>query len=225
MPYIRRMSLNEVLKSDDFKTAIEEIAAQSYSNPDVLLEQEFKKNNTAYLSIDANGKVQAFFLVGWSTLEVGDRERDCVFLGLSAVRKELKGGALAVSLYRAFFQDAKQYASKTGTSVAWWFHTASPIVAGVMWRVAPNIGPSKDGMMSSRHLELLNAIVKHFGFVPFQHPELPFILQAIAKARYSVTETARLGSRLSRQASPLTGWNIQERAGDRLLFVGYSDGD
>jgi hypothetical protein len=222
MNRIERVSLEEALSSRTIRAAIEEITAQSYANPDVLLAQEFQKNNTAYLSLASAGEVEAFFLVGWSNISVDHVDYDSVFLGLSAVRPALKGGRHAVSLYRAFFNDAAKRAS-SARPVTWWFHTASPIVAGVMWRIAPNIGPSRTGELSDRQLSLLQAIAQKHGFGQFQQPDHPFILRGVARARYSTDETARLASRESRHLSQISAWNIRESEGDRLLFIGFSE--
>jgi hypothetical protein len=221
---IRRLPLADVLADLKYREAINAITAESYTNPEVLLEQEFHKNNVAYLWLDPQGVMLAFFLVGWSNTVVSGEELECVFLGLSAVRRQSKGGAIAISLYRSFFRDADELARETGRPVAWWFHTASPIVAGVMWRIMPETAPSPTGVLTDRQSVLLEAVSKQFAFTPFQDQVLPFVLRGLAKARYNPNETDRLATREARQASPLNDWKIREMEGDRVLFVGYSKG-
>jgi hypothetical protein len=128
MRHILLLPLVEALNHSSHGQAIESITSGSYANPGVLLEQEFIKNNEVYLSISENGQLDAFFMVGWSTLQFLDQQIECVFLGLSAAKPEHKGTRLVPSLYNRFFCDAKSRAQNTGRPVAWWFHTASPIV-------------------------------------------------------------------------------------------------
>jgi hypothetical protein len=223
MRNIRLLPLAEALNDSNHRRAIEGITSSSYSNPDILLEQEFVKNNQIYLSMSENGQVDAFFMVGWSTLPFQDHNIDCVFLGLSAAKAEHKGTRLVPSLYNRFFLDARCRARDTGRAVAWWFHTASPIVAGLMWRLADGISPSPEGQMSDEQAVLLNAIQEKHGFLKYRDKSAPYVLRRIAKARYAPSETARLTARSGRRPSLLDLLQVREDQGDRLIFVGRCD--
>jgi hypothetical protein len=220
MQHLTKLPLPKALEDSSIRNSILEITQESYSNPSVLLEQEFEKNNEIYMSFSSDERLDAFFMVGWSKLLLNARYVDCVFLGLSAVRAERKGGSLAVRLYRAFFSDADAVSMSSGLPVAWWFHTASPIVAGVMWRIASDIGPRMDGHLSISQQQLLTSIQAKHDFTRHRDVEIPFVLRGIAKARYAPLEVARLDSRRARQESPLEKWRVDEAAGDRALFVG-----
>jgi hypothetical protein len=220
MRQILSLPLVDALNNPSYSQAIENITSDSYANPGVLLEQEFIKNNEVYLSISENGQLDAFFMVGWSTLRFQDQEIDCVFLGLSAVKPEHKGTRLVPSLYSRFFSDTEIQAQSAGRAVAWWFHTASPIVAGLMWRLADDIGPSPDGIISDEQMQLLGAIQEKYGLVPYRDASVSYVLRQIAQARYAPSETARLAARSERHPSLLDKLQVREDTGDRLLFVG-----
>jgi hypothetical protein len=220
MRQILLLPLVEALNHSSHGHAIESITSDSYANPGVLLEQEFIKNNEVYLSISENGQLDAFFMVGWSTLQFLDQQIECVFLGLSAARSEHKGTRLVPCLYSRFFRDAESRAQNTGRPVAWWFHTASPIVAGLMWRLANDIGPSPDGIISDQQMQLLTAIQDKYNFLRYRDESVPYVLRKVAKARYVPSETARLTSRSERRPSLLDQLQVREDYGDRMLFVG-----
>jgi hypothetical protein len=220
MHRVLSMPLADALMRPEYTQAITAITACSYTNPDALLEQEFVKNNQIYLSVSEQDRVEAFFMVGWSTIRLQEEQFDCVFLGLSATNPELKGKGLVSPLYTRYFSDAQQRANTTARPVAWWFHTASPIVAGMMWRMMSDIGPAPDGAMSDTKLRLLEAIQAKFGFAPYRDSSIPYVLRNIAKARYGADEISRLAARNRRGSSLLTQLNICEEAGDRMLFVG-----
>jgi len=214
------LPLAEALNNSSRRQAIKDITSGSYANPDVLLEQEFIKNNKVYLSMSEDDQIDAFFMVGWSTLPFQDQQIDCVFLGLSAAKPEHKGTRLVPALYNRFFLDAKCRAQETGHAVAWWFHTASPIVAGLMWRLADGISPSPEGLMSDQQALLLNAIQEKYGFLPYRDKSVPYVLRQVARARYTTSETARLTARSERCPCLLDRLQVRENEGDRLLFVG-----
>jgi len=220
MRQILSLPLEEALGNREYCQAIATITGGSYVNPDVLLEQEFVKNNHIYLSVSETGQVEAFFMVGWSTVQLEGAIFDCVFLGLSATSPEFKAKGLVSPLYTRYFSDAQSRADITGRPVSWWFHTASPIVAGMMWHMMSDIGPSPDGTMSDIKMQLLEAIQAKFGLVNYRDPSAPYVLRRIAKARYDADETARIAARSRRHPSLLTKLHIQEEDGDRMLFVG-----
>lgn len=132
MQQILKLPLAAALENPVFRKGISKITSHSYTNADVLLDQEFRKNNHVYLSLSSDQQLEAFFMVGWSHLLLHGHLIDCVFLGLSAATPTLKGTSLVPNLYRQFFQHATEAAKVSNRPVAWWFHTASPIVAGLM---------------------------------------------------------------------------------------------
>jgi hypothetical protein len=220
MQRLLKLSLIDALAETSLKASISDITSESYSNPGVLLVQEFRKNNQIYLSLSPNGRLEAFFMVGWSEIVLHGQSIDCVFLGLSAATSMRKGSGLALTLYRRFFHDAIQAANVSNRPVAWWFNTASPIVAGVMWRLAKDIGPKPDGTLSARHQELLTSIQDRYNFSPFKDGQVPCVLRGFAQARYSPVEVARLSARRTKESSILDHWHINEAARDRVIFVG-----
>jgi hypothetical protein len=221
MQKILRLKLSDAISDPAIESEIISITASSYTNHSILLSQELKKNNQIYLSFSLEDKLEAFFMVGWSTINLHGNSIDCVFLGLSATSPEKKGGNLVPALYRHFFHDATQAANLSNRPVAWWFHTASPIVAGVMSRIVGNIGPSLEGILSTEQQNLLTAIQDHFNFTPFKDEHIPCILRNFAQARYAPAEVDRLNARKNKRPSLLESWNINEAAGDRVIFVGY----
>ena len=220
MQRILKLPLANAIADSALRESIWSITAESYANPDILLGQEYKKNNQVYLSLTLDGTVEAFFMVGWSDIELHDKRLDCVFLGLSAVTTARKGGVLAVNLYRRFFEDAGKVSASSGQAVTWWFHTASPIVAGILQRLRPDMSPHPDGAVLSAHRDLLAAIQRSHGFTPFLDPGIPCVLRGFAQARYAPSEVARLESRSSRNLSLIDRWKVDESSGDRVLFVG-----
>jgi len=214
--------LAEAVADTSIGADISSITAESYSNPGVLLSQEFAKNNQVYLSLSSEGQLEAFFMVGWSEINLHGAPIDCVFLGLSAVTAKRKGSGIVLTLYGRFFHDAAQIANSRNRPVAWWFHTASPIVAGVMWKIADDIGPQPDGTLSAEQHVLLRAIQDRYNFLPYRDERMPCVLRRFAQARYARDEVSRLNARRARDRSILDDWNIDEAAGDRVLFVGQS---
>jgi hypothetical protein len=73
MRQILLLPLAEALNNSSRRKAIEDITSGSYANPDVLLEQEFIKNNQVYLCMSEDDQIDAFFMVGWSTLPFQDQ--------------------------------------------------------------------------------------------------------------------------------------------------------
>jgi hypothetical protein len=215
-----RLPLADAISNPAIEVAISKIASSSYVNYEVILSQELEKNTEIYLSLSKDEDVEAFFMVGWSTLRLHGQSIDCVFLGLSATTPAKKGGGLAISLYRRFLHDAVQTATLRRQAVAWWFHTASPIVAGVMWHLVDDIGPTPDGFLSSDHLDLLAAIQERYNFAAFKDQHIPCVLRRFAQARYSPAEVERLNARKEKTNTLLGRWQIDETVGDRVLFVG-----
>lgn len=220
MQRILKLPLSNAIAESAVKESVWRITAQSYANPDILLGQEYKKNDQVYLSSTEDGTVEEFVMVGWSHIDLHDKRLDCVFLGLSAVITARNGGILAVNLYRRFFEDAGKVAASSGQPVTWWFHTASPIVAGILQRLRPDMSPRPDGAVLPAHRDLLAAIHRRHGFTPFLDPGSLCVLRGFAQARYAPSEVARLKSRSSRNLSLLHHWRIDESSGDRVLFVG-----
>jgi hypothetical protein len=93
--------LAEAVADTSIGADISSITAESYSNPGVLLSQEFAKNNQVYLSLSSEGQLEAFFMVGWSEINLHGAPIDCVFLGLSAVTAKRKGSGIVLTV--AFF--------------------------------------------------------------------------------------------------------------------------
>lgn len=218
-PSIRRVSLTEALDTQTIRQEIERIAGENYRNAPLLLEQEYYKNNQVYLySVD--GKVQGFFMVGWSRIGLEDDGFDSVFLGLSSVSPQFKGQKIGGSLYRAFVADAQQWQVAEQREAICWFHTASSVVAQAWWKITDQIVPQPDGQCSGDLLTKLERIKSEYGMKYFASLEYPFLLRGYAKARYSSDETDRLNQlREGREDDLLSTLNVNEANGDRLLFV------
>ncbi len=217
------MSLSDALARPEISRGIHKIATTSYENPGVLLGQEFKKNNRVYLACSKDAEIEAFFMVGWSTLRFLGETVDCVFLGLSGVAPGRKGSFLAPRLYRKFLIDAAWTAREREQRVVWWFHSASPIVAGVLWKLSDTIGPTPEGFLSNQHAALLEAIQRHYNLRRYRDPRHVCVLRGYAQARYSVIEVDRINTRKGRGESLMERWDIRESSGDRLMFIGWAD--
>jgi len=210
--------LASALESQDIRRSIEEITQQNYANAPVLLEQEYRKNNQIYFHRDDDCKIDGFFMVGWDTV-VGI-EGKTVFLGLSSVAQTAKSKGIGGNLYRSFFKDAAEHASNTGETVVWWFHTATPIVANAFCKIAPHIAPTANGEYAAQDARDIALIKSSHGMASFGAESHPFVLRGYAKARYADDEVNRLGSLSGQEGHLLKRLSIDERNGDRMLFLG-----
>jgi hypothetical protein len=217
---IVKCPLVDALASPMTKSAIERIAGENYQNPRILLDQEYAKNNQIFLYQSDEG-IQGFFMVGWSVIQCGGQELDTVFLGLSSVSGVQKGKGIGGKLYRAFVRDAQHWEAKTQRPLIWWFHTASSVVAHSWWKIASDIAPDSNGECSEDLLGKLSCIKAAHGMNRFGSKELPYLLKGYAKARYALSEVDRLSTlRAGLSEDLLVRLQVDERMGDRLLFVG-----
>jgi hypothetical protein len=219
----REISLHDLGKavtSQEMRRAIEDIAAENYSNAPILLEQEYEKNDRVYFHYDAEGRIDGFFMVGWS--HVSGVAGSTVFLGLSSVSGRSKGKGIGKSLYSAFFRSVAEYEQTVDLPVLWWFHTATPAVANAFWKLTRNLAPKPDGSYTLSDLHNVNLIKNHFGMASYSCSSHPFVLRGYAKARYALDEAQRIEAFLADGHSEhlLMRLGINERNGDRVLFLG-----
>ena len=215
---IELTGLASALESEDTRQSIREITQQNYANVPVLLEQEYRKNNQIYLHRDYDRRIDGFFMVGWDT--VAGIEGKTVFLGLSSVAQTAKSKGIGGKLYRSFFHDAAEHATNTGETVVWWFHTATPIVANAIWKIAPHVVPTANGEYAGQDARDIALIKSSYGMASFGSENHPFVLRGYAKARYADDEVNRLGSLFGQEDHLLRRLSIDERNGDRMLFLG-----
>jgi hypothetical protein len=219
-------SLDSVRESAEQSAAIEAITAENYANPEVLLAQEYHKNDRVYLYHDEENVIRGFFMVGWSRLVCGAKETDSVFLGLSSITNSHKGRGAGGLLYRAFFRDALEREAMSGFVVRWWAHTATPAVPRACWQFIPDIAPMPDGTYSPENLAYVGCLQERYGLSPYVCSQHPFVLRAYAKARYSTLEQQRIreSGLKGKGFDLLAGLGVDESKGDRLMLVGRVPG-
>ena len=215
---IEATKLTSALDFHDIRQSVEEITQQNYANAPVLLEQECRKNNQIYLHRDDDCKIDGFFMVGWDT--VAGIKGKTVFLGLSSVAQTAKSKGIGGNLYRSFFKDAAEHAGNNAETVVWWFHTATPIVANAFWKIAPHVAPTPNGEYTAQDALDIGLIKSRYGMASFGQDNHPFVLRRYAKARYADDEVKRLGSLVGQGEHLLNRLSIDERNGDRMLFLG-----
>jgi hypothetical protein len=217
---ISTLLLADALATAEVKTAVETIAGENYQNAAVLLEQEYRKNNQILLYRE-EGVIRGFFMVGWSVVRCGTDDHTCVFLGLSSVSPAYKGKGIGGRLYRAFMEDGRAWEFAQGRQLVWWFHTASSVVARSMWNICSEIAPQPDGRCDEELLRLIRCISQAHGMDAYASGSVPFLLRGFAKARYASSEVDRLETlRAGVGEDLLARLAVNERNGDRLLFVG-----
>jgi hypothetical protein len=217
---ISTLLLSDALADIEVKAAIEAIAGENYQNAPVLLEQEYQKNNRIFLYRE-QGVIRGFFMVGWSLVRCAAQDQPCVFLGLSSVSPAHKAKGIGGCLYRAFIEDGRAWELAQGGQLVWWFHTASSVVARSWWNIASEIAPQPDGQCDDHLLGLLRCISRAHGMDAYASESRPYLLRGYAKARYASSEVARLNAlRANSEEDLLSRLGIDERNGDRVLFIG-----
>jgi GNAT superfamily N-acetyltransferase len=217
---ISTVLLADALATVEVKTAIETISGENYQNAPVLLEQEYQKNNQIFLYREEEA-IRGFFMVGWSVVRCAEDDQTCVFLGLSSVSPDYKGKGIGGRLYRAFMEDGRAWELAQGRQLVWWFHTASSVVARSFWKIASEIAPQPDGRCDDELLWILRCISQAYGMDAYASGSVPFLLRGYAKARYASSEVERLDAlRAGAGEDLLSRLGVNERNGDRLLFVG-----
>jgi GNAT superfamily N-acetyltransferase len=212
--------LPDALAELEIRAAIETIAGENYQNAPVLLGQEYRKNNQIFLYRE-DGAIRGFFMVGWSVVRCAADDQPCVFLGLSSVSPAHKGKGIGGRLYRAFIEDGRAWELAQGRQLVWWFHTASSVVARSWWNIASEIAPQPDGRCDDHLLAFLRCISRAHGMDTYASESQPFLLKGYAKARYASSEIERLNAlRADAGEDLLSRLGVNERNGDRMLFVG-----
>ncbi len=211
--------LDGALFRDDklLRSAMHGVAAPSYHGTPGVLDYEAEMCESLYLSTDASG-IRSFFMVAPTTLAVGNSRVPAVFMGLSAVREDLKGTGQSRSLFRAFAADVRRRERLTGQRELLFATFATPSTLFAFEQLFADVSPRRDGTFHSQYTEALPAI--HQFLRTSCDPDVPFRLPGHAKTtRYSAAERSRIASICERKDFDLfRRLNIKEESGDRLIM-------
>lgn len=215
------------IRSDRFRSdealrcEILDLMAPSYEDPTALLTRDLTHCNTLYLARDDDGRLACFFLVAWEPLEVkGQKTLPSLFMGVSAVRQDVKNAGLAGRVYLRCILDALQWEREWCQKLILWSTTATPTVYLAAHTFLAETEPRLDGSYSPSGSEIALAIRRKFW------PQLeigghPFVLKDVAlNTRYSRQELERADCvRQAKSFSLFHELRIDQAEGDRLLFI------
>jgi hypothetical protein len=221
---VERRSLSEVLANPQLKAQIECIAAENYSNPDVLLEQEFTRNSHIYLYRE-DEIILGFSMVGWATASAACLPDSLtVYHGLTTISLRRHGLGIGKALWSAFLKDLETWKQQNSRSVNFWFFTASAVVMNSYRRLIPSLSPSPDGSYGNQDRHIIGRIVETSGLANYRCPTHPFVFRGVARARYSDSESKKLKTYQSTHTKNLLDdLGVDESRGDRVIFVGRLD--
>jgi hypothetical protein len=225
------LALAEAVECRTTWASVQELTAESYGNPETILEQACKRNTHVYLCYSSTVLI-GFFMTGWSLSPFGIQKTDVpiAYVGLTVVANRQKGRGIGTLLFKSFLTEGKHLQEKVGGTHFFWFTTASPQFAKGWWNLTGDIAPTRSGEFDDQFREMLKHISGAFGMDRYASAEHPFLFRGCTKVRYSEHEIQRLDRIFSERREHLfTKYDVDETRGDRLLFIGkipqLQDGD
>jgi hypothetical protein len=200
-----------------------DIAAPSYVDPLPLLDRDIRYCDTLYLGYE-DGILRGFYLVKWEELNCPGGPRPGVFLGLSAVAQESKGGGLIRTVYGEWLMELLAVQEHAEQEVVCWSTTASPTVYLAAYKHLRDTEPDPEGRYTAAGHSLVQWLKQwrsDWGWRRCASSEHPFLLRGASSVRYSQQEKRRI-VRVSRSFSLFDRLGVQEEHGDRVIFIAKS---
>jgi hypothetical protein len=200
---------------NDLKQELLTLLRPSYIDPTTLLYREVENNDTIYIIRDENHQLEAFFMTGDDSFD----DVKLTYLGLSAVKHEIKNSGIGKQLYLAQIEDSLFLQDRSQKKTYCWATTASPSVFLSIHHLWASASPDINFNFSNLAFEIAKAICKKHNYAFADNN--PFILKGIAKnTRYSLAEKERIIQfDHSKDFTLFADHNITEENGDRLLLV------
>lgn len=217
---IERKLLKDALACATTRFAIEAITRESYANPDTILNQAYKRNDTVYLGF-VDDVLVGFFMTGWEVCQNGSKEDSLVYVGLTAIRETFKSKGVGRQLFDAFLKDGLVWQSQRTSVLFFWFTTASPSFAHCWWSMPVEISPQRNGELDPSLQELGRKIRDSFQLDIYASGSFDFVLRGCTKVRYALDEMLRVRQMIREEPRSLFSVHrVDETNGDRLMFVG-----
>jgi hypothetical protein len=223
---IDRITQGAFRKDHPLLSALFHLVRPSYEDPTALLDREVAHCDTLYLARDEAGRLLSFFMVAWETLPLDDRPVPAVYLGLSATSEETKNSGIVYRLYRKFCVDAAAREGETGRRLLLWGTTATPSAFLAVHFLFADVEPRGDGTYSEPGKTTAGQLRRHLKALDPAEGYHPFLLRRVAgNTRYSAREVERIrGVCRKKGFSLFRQMNLDERNGDRVLFLGRTPG-
>lgn len=197
-----------------------DIIEPSYQVCRELLEKEVNFCDKCYL-LHQEEQLVGFFMTGTYIVTSEEKSYLSVYLGLSAIAKQLKGSVAIRKLYESCLEDLKQPVVGRFDDGFLWGTTANPLIFLAVSRFLSEVQPSLDGTFTERSESILKVIKNAFFSLTWSEktsPMHPFVLYGVTSARYSEEEKKRQKG-VARRFSLFEELGINEVNGDRMVFI------
>ena len=197
------------------------VARDAYEDAELLILKDLRMSDRVYLLRDQDGVVHGFLMAGFEQpVDVSLAERRTAYVGLGAVRPDLRGTGSCLPLFRAFIRDGQLKEAQDGCSYLVWATTASPTVWNLFSGLFRDVAPVLGKPITQTQIEWANRIRASMRTGRLQEPEDPFYWpNHKPDIRYSLAEWQRIQKETG--GFPYRDFTIDERRGDRLLMIGH----
>jgi hypothetical protein len=140
-----------------------------------------------------------------------------VYVGLTIVDPDYQTAGIGLTLWKNLLNDCASDAQQGDQVWFFWFHTANYYVARAWWKLISDVSPALDGTVQTIHESIAAELILANGWSSQVSDVSRFLLRSCTKARYKphlVKGHKELPNTL------FSNWQIDERKGDRLLFIG-----
>jgi hypothetical protein len=213
----------EIKANGRLRDEIADLISPKYINTAALLEREIGHCNTLYLRRDAQGSLTCFFMVASETLSLNSEGTLAIlYLGLSATKDTDEHTGQVTALYARCLADAVRWEREHSQRLILWGTTATPTIYLGVRLILAEANPDLHGRYAKDSAVIAQALRSKLQIPAANSTENPFVLKGIANdTQYAPPEAERLQKLARRKEFDLfESLGIDERKGDRLLFIG-----
>ena len=213
-------SIAEYGAKDTFGLECLDLLTPYYEDPVVPLRYaETREATDVYSFRRANGRLESVFFARRPEIIHSDLP-PTAYMGLTVERRGT-GESLARMLWRRFLTDIRSASGPTAPILAW-YRTATPFGLFPAHKLLRNGAPASDGTLSQAASHAIALIRSCYGLAPAEPNDHPCVVRGYAQARYSDAERIFIDAyRRERPDDILSQLGVEDRAGDRLLMVGW----